>query len=328
MSTTVFAHKTLSEPPALGLERIEVDGSAPSRDVLDPGFLVARFDRLEEEGWRSVRLTVSVAAPPDQLAELERGGATEISACVVAFGRSTDSRNSSRLERSAEDPSRWTGTVDLNRLLFRGKVTLYAVIAGNVAGSAARWLGESHHWALYIDEPEVPPIEGVLRVKWTSFKGPERNQNIPELAEDETFYVALLEDPPIVYLNKEFPGLPDLLSDDASRPAPEKALRDAEFHRIAAAAWIEMFSTAVVSIDYDEESGEADWPDGEWKRSALRSLLPDIYPTAGDFEALSQAYVEFRGDGAPHLQGMVQVAISRQINASKSLKRNIDRIFP
>src|SRR5262249_25103315 len=157
---------------------------------------------------------------------------------------------------------------------------------------------ETDPWLLYFDEPDIPPIEGTLRVKWANFKGPAREECIPAGAETESFYVALEESPPVVFLNLDFPGLPDLLSDEPSRPEPEKALREAEYRRIATAAWTEVVNVAVAAIRPCEEGEEPRWPDQDWQEQALRSVLPQVYEDMSLPEALAKAHADFQGDGA------------------------------
>jgi hypothetical protein len=281
---------------------------------------------LGRRDWNELALKVHVAGPADEIAAFDEQR-REPSVTAVAFCRKTNARQAVALERSSLDPSRWTGTLELARENFREKVTLTAILTGQVDGLPARWLAASDEWQLYFDEPTVPPIEGTLRVKWAHFKGDHREPVVPDDAADEPFYVALEEKPPIVLLSKDFKWLPGLLSDKPGRPAGERALRDAEYRRIATAAWTEVFNVSVASIRQPEdEDAEPEWPEEDWQEQALRSLLPLIYPSLTESEALTQAYRDFQGDGALTLQALSQIAVSKEIGAGRSLRRNLDRL--
>jgi hypothetical protein len=164
----------------------------------------------------------------------------------------------------------------------------------------------------------------MLRVKWTSFEDSEGGA-IPAQAQKEPFFIAVEQQPPIVYLNADFDGLPDLLSDDESRPGYERALRDAEFRRIATAAWSEMFTAAIGDVEVDDE-GSVEWPQEDWKRQVLKGLLPDLYPDISDRdEALTTLRTDLN-EGTTQVLSLLQVAIARQIGAAKSLRRDIKRV--
>jgi hypothetical protein len=322
----IYPYDTLFGELGLNVANVEVDGQSPPKDLRDSQFRLVNPYLLEAEGWRELTLELNVEAPADEIALLDEHG-REPKVTVVAFCRKTNARQAVGLERSRLDSSRWTGKIELARDNFREKVTVDAVLTATADEVPFRRIGMSDPWQIYFDEPTVPPIEGTLRVTWAHFKGEEREEVIPEHAADEAFYIALEERPPIVFLNRDFRGLPGLLSDDRGRPAAEIALRDAEYRRIASAAWSEIFNVSVANVRLPEEDGaEPEWPEEEWQQQALRSLLPRIYPHLTEAERLTQAHNDARGDGALMLQALSQIAVAQEIGAGRSLRRNLDRL--
>ena len=322
----IYPYPTLYGELGLTVASVELDGQWPGRELRDDQFRLVDLSVSELGDWDDVSLELQVEAPADEIAALdEHGGKAQVT--VVAFCRKTNGRQAVVLERARLDPSRWSGEIVLARENFRDKVTLEAILTARVEDVPYRRMAASDEWLIYFDEPTVPPIEGTLRVKWVHFKGPEKDEAIPEGAADEAFYVALDEKPPIVFLNSSFPGLPGLLSDERTRPDAERALRDAEFRRIASSAWTEIFNVSVAGIrPPEDEQAEPEWPEEDWQEQALRSLLPQIYPTLTDSERLMQAFKDARGDGALMLQALAQVAVEKQIGAGKSLRRDLDRL--
>lgn len=323
----IYPYDTLYGELGLTVADVDLDGKWPGRELRDTQFRLVDLSVPELGDWSDVGLGLQVEAPADEVAGLdERGGEPQVT--VVAFCRKTNARQAVVLDRSRLDPSRWAGKIALARESFREKVSLEALLTATVEGIPYRRMGASDEWQVYFDEPTVLPIEGTLRVKWVHFKGAEKKDLIPDEAADEEFYVALDEKPPIIFLNSSFPGLPGLLSDERNRPQAEKALRDAEYRRIASAAWTEVFNVSVAAIrpPEEDEQAEPDWPEEDWQAQALRSLLPRIYPSLTEAERLTRAFKDSHGDGALMLHALSQVAVEREIGAGRSLRRDLDRL--
>jgi hypothetical protein len=314
--TLAFPHPILQEEVQARVVGVRIDGVPPDRDISDAGFRLISLYLAQRSAWSSAELDVELDAEPDDLAAFG-----EVSAVVVAFCRETNARLGTRVGGFDEN-GKATATVTLPRQGFRGKTELYAVLGAADESGLASWIGESDRWRLYFDEPDVLPIEGMLRVKWARFSDDEA---VPPQAHKESFYVAIDAEPPIIYLNAEFDRLSDLLSDDESRPPAEKALRNAEFRRIASAAWSEMFTAAVAEVEIDDE-GIAGWPRTDWKRQVMKGLLPDLYPDISDpVEALGVLKGDL-AEGGTQILGLLQIAIAKQIGASATLRRDIKRV--
>jgi len=320
---TLFPYDQLFGDLVLAIDDLKVDGMWPAKDPTDTQFRLLNLDALERQDWRTLSLVAHIEGPADELADLEQRGSSPTITLVAACD-ATNERQAARLTRSETDVARWHGTLELDRANFRGKTSLYGVLAAKVERSPFRLLGRTEDWTIYFDEPAIPPVEGTLRVRWVHFKGEDRPEVLPDDSEHEPFYIDLESTVPIVYLNSDFEGLPGLLSDERGRPAADSALRDAEYRRIATAAWTEIFNVGVAAIRKGEDE-EADWPAIDWQENALRSLLPRIYPMTPT-EALGRAHEDITGDGALGLQSRAQIAISKEISAGRSLRRSIDRL--
>ena len=198
---SLFPYETLFGELSLLIADVRVDGQDPGVDLREVQHRVVTAHGLDRDDWISLELDLRVEGPADELSSLD-AKERRPQVVAVAFCRSTNERQAMELDRSKLDPSRWTGKMALERESFRDKVEVYAILAAVVEGVPSRWMAGSESWAVYFDEPAIPPIEGTLRVQWADFKGPEREQSVPEEAEDEEFDVALEQQPPIVFLNR------------------------------------------------------------------------------------------------------------------------------
>jgi len=318
----LYAYRTLFGDLELSVAELRIDDADPGGDTVDAQFNLVSLYALERQDWTFATLSLVVAGPADEIGEL--GVAGEPAVTAVAFCSATNARQAVSLTRSQVDPALWTGDLELQRENFYGKVEMWALLTATVDAVPHRWIGESAKWNVHFEEPAVLPIEGTLRVRWAEFEN-DRPEVIPMSAAREVFYIDLESSVPTIYLNSDFEGLPDLLSEERGRPDAETALRDAEYRRIATAAWSEIFNVAVAAIRPGDDGQEPSWPSVDWQEKALHSLLPRIYDMTLS-EALSRAFADATGDGALGLHARAQLAIAKEIGAGRSLRRSLDRL--
>jgi hypothetical protein len=311
--STNLPHEALTNAPILRVDDLLVDGAERPERIEDH---LNRIDLTQARGeWRALQLVVSAAADDGEIASLLDQG-VEPRATVVVSCPSTNLRLGFPLTRVDTD-SEWSTTFNLVLDDLRDEATISAEITADLGGRSARRLGTSQPWHVFVDESAVPPFEGTFRVRWSHFT---REQAIPEEAASESFFVDLGGAVPSVHLNQDMDGLYELLAGGADRPAMELALRDAEMRRIATAAWVGAIGTSAAAIRIDPETDEHDWPERPWMADVLRWGLPSIYPTTTADEALKKFRAELLGPQAAVVQGMIQLTVSRQMQAGKLLR--------
>ena len=130
---------------------------------------------LTDASWKEASLDIQVEATT---ADLEKLKAKDIELWVAVSCGATNVRQVFELPRTKSAAALWRGAIALDRDNYFGKVTLTAVLVGEVAGVARRPLGSSHEWTLHFDPPAVPLVGGALRVEWHNF----RSSGAPVLA--------------------------------------------------------------------------------------------------------------------------------------------------
>jgi hypothetical protein len=244
----------------------------------------------------------------------------EAKVLVVANCASTNLRQGVVLDRRG--PGLFRGTLVLGRDECRHRVDLLGEVSDTVEGRANRRLATTPVWHARFDESDPLPIHGTLEGKWVDFNSVKA---IPPDAVDESFYLALDETVPTVYLNSGMDGLYQLLTPGEGRPDLEAQLRDTEIRRIATAAWTAVFNVSVAGIRREDEDAAVEWPNVEWQERALRGLLPRAYPDEELEEALDNAYKEHR-DGTDLLQTRIQLAVSKMLGSGRALSRGLTKM--
>lgn len=312
--SALLPHRTLASQPTLALTDLVIDG-IERPDRVEPH--LARIDVSgEREGsWHHVQVAVSVSADDGELAELLDDGVVP-HATVVVYCVPTNLRLGRALAPTGAD-GEWAATLDLSGDCLRDKVSIYGELVADIDGRPARRIGTTDAWELYVDPVAVPPFEGTFQVKWSHFR---REPGIPDHARPESFFIDLSGTVPLIHLNHDMDGLHELLSGGSDRPAMEIALREAEMRRIATAGWVAAIGASIAAIRVDDETGEHELPERPWMADVLRWSLPSIYPDVPSDEALVRIREEYLGDQAPVVQAMVQLTVSRQMQAGKVLR--------
>jgi hypothetical protein len=327
MRDRIFPYPTLEGDVRLRLFDGGVDdGGWPRAPYTEDRRLVELYD-LDKEKWKRTDFKVEVMLPAEEVAGLDSKG-VGVTALVVIECSRTQYRQTVALCKNPVEPYRWGGVVEMERGNFTGKVVVQAVVVGLIHASANRFLGHSEQWVIYLDEPDISPLSGAIRVKWVDFDEPgDGDYKFLQEFREQSFYTDLQSNTPTLFLNKSkrFDGLPALLDDRKRDPAGE-ALHNAERVGIARSVWMAMFNASIASISPDED-GTPDWPTEDWKRRVLQILLARFYPELGDTERLDEAWRSWKSpDRAGELESRVQAEINLMMAAPKLLRRTLEFI--
>lgn len=321
MKNLIFPYKTLDGDVRLRLYGGGLDDGDWPKSPYTADFRLVQLHDLDKADWQVAHFEVEATVPAEEVAK--RG--TDVRVLAVVECPSTQYRATVPL-RAEPGGAKWSGRVELHRDNFAGKVSVHALVAGEVHRTANRYLGISDTWAVYFDEPDVPPLSGTMRCRWVDFENPGDLRFLKTFAE-HPFYTDLDSPQPTLYLNsaKHFEGLSTLLG-DRKRTAAEKPLHNAERLSIARTVWMALFNTSIASIPR-EDDGTPDWPAEDWKRNVLRKMLARIYPLQSDGERLAAA-LEARSSNeqAGQIESRAQMTIDSIIRVPRLLRLTLEFI--
>ncbi len=323
MGERIYPYKTISGDLRLDIKNILLDGADPYPDPFDRDSRQINFCYQENTNWNTAAFKIELQGPGEELRGLPNS--ETVAATVVIHCDLSRQRYAVSMRRAGVDAGRWTALVELEREDYRGIAKLEAVVTGTAGGLPNRLLGASPLWTLNFDEPSVSPKTGAIEVKWVDFKSPDAQPFLKDYA-NESFYADLVDEKPVVYLNKskDFEKLPVIL-DDRRRDKRDLALHNSERTGIARSVWIAMLNASIAGIQEGDDGADPDWPELGWQRQVLKTLLPRIYHPQSDAEALKTAFESWSSrQGAGLLQSRGQAEINRRIGAAKLLRRTLN----
>lgn len=317
---TLFPYDSLVGDIRVSVTKVLIDGKPLSTNYIDPDLLEIAFRDLESDRWEQAMIYITVTAPAAEL--LGNAAWVDPNAGAQIICAYTHTRRMVPLAADPHSPALWHGIVMLSRDEWYGRATMRAVLSATVDGVPCRLIGSSDTWALSFDDLPPSPVHGSIPVQWVDFGNDTVHGLQPFKAEHH--HLRLDPDAPILFLNSGFNGLEALLGDRKRRPAAEQALHDSTRVNIAAGAWTAMFTSALDSVQIDDETGMPEWPPQEWRVVVLRTLFPRIYPHLGPEDALIEA-VEARraGEGSSELLERLLPAAEAQVGSSSFLRRGI-----
>jgi hypothetical protein len=325
MRNRIFPYQTLEGDVRLRLHAGGLDDGDWPRSPYTPDNRLVQLHELDKEDWQIAQFNVEVTVPAEEVQKLnERGAAVRVFAVAQCTG--TQYRATIQLVSPHMEPAKWGGTIEMARDNFHGKVTVHALVVGEVHGSSNRYLAISDAWTIYFDEPDIPPLTGTMRVRWVDFDNPGDLRFLIAFTE-HAFYSDLDSAQPTLYLNasKKFEGFTSLLGDRKRTPA-ERPLHNAERVSIARTVWMALFNTSIASMAVDDDA-ELDWPAEDWKRKVLRKMLARIYPLKSDSERLQAAHEAWNSnERAGHLESLAQVKIDAMNRVPRLLRLTLDFI--
>ncbi|MGV0646749.1 hypothetical protein ABQE44_25525 [Mycolicibacterium sp. XJ2546] len=313
----LYPYQTLFGDVIVQVRRVAID-DVPVRARIEPDSQTIDLTRVERADWERASFEVVVTAPASEIDGLPNATAIAILECGPA-----NTRVAFELEPEHPTVGRWTGEVTLERDYWFGLAELRCGVAATVDGVPGRIVGWASTWNLAFDDlPDRPTVGGAIRITWLDFTNPGDRPYLRQHA-DKYFYISVDPHEPQLFLNKGFSGLDALLGDRPRRGPADRALHDQTRASIADKTWTALFNAALDFVDVDDEE-IPQWPDVEWQRVVLESLLASMYPDASLDEALSNAYVaRHTKDAGGALQELLAPAASAQARAPRLLRDGI-----
>lgn len=324
MADLIFPYATY---PGRVEARLRARGIAPS----DAQMLVLDLYRIVDlsanarRGWTSVSLRLDIG-----LSDTGPGPLAAIGSDPRVFIEVECDKTHGRWAVPAEptgEPYSWTAKVDIEREAVAGRIVLRPLVSSPSSAGNYLLAPDYSEWAIYVDEPSAPVIEGSIQVIWRTFA---EDTEYPFLAEyrDQPFFTDYGPELPILFLNRGFAGLPELLEDRRGRKPIERALHDLEEVSIARTVWDGLLDVSLASLVVDEETSEVTMPEAEWQQQVIRVLLPGLYPDMAEGDALQQLYEDHQdAAGVKTIESRSQIAVARQLSAHSKLATAIGRIM-
>lgn len=292
---------------ALEVREARVDDVPLSYSMISGAQRVVALHGVERSDWETARLSVRLTIPRH---ELEAGPWSDVSCIAVLSERRTNVRTATPLRK--ETLGTWTGEVIVHRDLHIGRAELSAQVAGSVGDVPGRLIGATtESWMIDL-QARTPVRHKSITTVWRNF-GDDSNPHLHPFRTDPwTFEV--VGDEPVLYLNLGFEGLEVLLQ--GMRPADRPA-RAAIAAQIATDLWTALFNAATYAIEMEGDRPE--WPGG-WRETALRRMLPDVFPDRSPDDSIAEiAERRQTGDGGGDLQTRVLHAAVKQAQLARNL---------
>jgi hypothetical protein len=314
----LYPYDTLFGDVSVTVKSVEIDDHEIAGRIHVDQRLVD-FEGLDRAQWETARLDFEVAGPVAELAALDGASAVAILNCGPS-----NTRLSIALTADDASAGHWQGSFELVRDDWYGQAELRCGIVATVDDVANRIVGWADSWKLAFDDlPSRPTIGGSIQITWVDFKEPGDDRKYLRRHDDKYCYLSIDPHEPQLFLNKSFPGLEALLV-DRRRRAADKALHDQTRASIADKTWTALFNAALDFVELDEETDEPRWPDVEWQRTVLETLLASMYPDDAAEEALANAYTARHStDAAGTLQELLAPAAGEQARAPRLLREGI-----
>jgi hypothetical protein len=315
VTTTLFPYPVLMTEPTLRLSNPMADGQQAA--LLNREYHVDLSELAS--GWKEARVNARVQVPVE---ELETMGVRQYDVVLTLHCGPTNLRATATLEPTGGGRNgQWTGSLELPRMVIRGRATIYATVTGTVNDVPHRWLGRSREVSVDLNPPRFPEIVGgQVPVVWRDFGKTDESQNPidPSLHDEMSFVDMSLLEGPVIYLNERVPGLRRLLDLRAGRGRVERAVRETTLDLVAMPAIVSMANVALAAAGPPEEGGDAQWPDGDWQEDVLRAILPLMYPDREPEAALAVAVRALTsGEDAQDVQSRLLAAASRFVKVTR-----------
>jgi len=266
----------------LRVDALTVDGSAIDPDRARDESGAHRFDLIAASDGAAA-LTVDVSIAHDDIV----GGmppaehtAPPIAVTVVlecGDGQRQWLRQPCPMKRVGD---RWCATVAAAYADLGDAATLRAIAArtrdahsgtSGLASRAHARVAESRPATLIFEARDTVPASGMLTVKWESFQASDHAERRRLSA--LPWYVELVENPPIVWLNSDVADLHPVLHSKGTWGAQAR-MRDLINRTIAGPVWTQLFCAAMGSVERDED--DALTAREGWRRHVLQKLAPHL----------------------------------------------------
>jgi hypothetical protein len=313
----LFPYKTLFGDVKVSVTEITIDGVViPNRIDIDQRVVDLR--RVERADWETASISVVVSATATEISE------TESPICVAVLNCGpTNSRTSAVLEEDPENTGRWVGELHLERHYWYSQAQVRCGIVATVDEQDNRVIGWGDTWTISFDDLPNRPVHGAIKITWVDFRDPGQDKQYLRHHTENYLYLSLDQDEPQIFLNRGFDGFEQVLVDRRRRGA-DRALHDQTRAAIADKTWAALFNTALGAVEQDDTTGEPLWPDVDWQRAVLETLLPRMYPEKTLDEALQGAWAARNASDSPGiLQERLALAATVQSKANRLLRDGI-----
>ncbi|MFJ8017190.1 hypothetical protein [Streptomyces sp. NPDC096339] len=312
--STLYAYPTLVGKIEVTVRGAHIDGKPLPLSLISRQDRVVALHQAERDDWTEGVIDLEVSLPMDELADGPWSGVT----CVAVLTEgATNTRVVSRLERRRED-RHWRGEVRVRRSTHLARALLQVSVVGTHGGVDGRVLGTSDSpWVVDL-LARTPTGQCDLEIREVDFRDGPDEWLRPFM--EAPWLIDTTGESPTVLLNSSFEGLVELLS--GARGPLEKATAGLVAGQIATDAWATMFHAALSDLEFDED-GTPRLPGG-WQESALRSMLPEVFPGLSLPEALSEAHGR-RSDGRgwAEVQSRIRFAAARRGQVPKNLTASL-----
>lgn len=318
MRSLIFPYRTLSGNVSLRMDPerdIKIGRGTGAIENLDFSFVQSEeriIDLSSSEFSDATLLELPLKVAASSRREIERIG-PDLCAVVIAHCGSTLMRQSKVLHRSQYDPTLWTESLKLDLANYNESITIEVTLSAERRGTPDRFVGVSNEWTILLDNSHLVPPHGALEVLWVDFAADD-GFGFLRPYRDEPYYVNVVAEPPVVYLNKGMHGLPELFPDNKRLVGAHKALHETMRSGIAKNVWLALFQASLSGIIGGETGEDPQLPEREWQAKVLQMLLPKIYRELDETEQLRQAVLA-RSDAqlAGELESRVVAVIGRDI---------------
>ena len=340
---SIFPYSTLAGDLRITRVTLKLDGAAPEAFIEDIAQSKVNVYAAEIGCWQVLTLEVRVDGPASELRLFEaKWGGVDLT-LIVESSRSL-MRLGCPLARDRKEPALWTATLDLSREDFLGDAQVRAVMSATVDGVPHREVARTADWTIHFDRPATPNIDGSLPIKWSKFKTPPAGLERLRPYADLPSYVDFVEAVPVLYLNSSTDHLPVLLDEARSgKTKAEDTYAQSVASGFASQAWVAMFGAAAAAAgeanageDEGDDDGPSDgtvvakWPDEEWQRYVLTTLLPlmNSYSSLTMDHALVKLVEDWTsGSNAGTVQSEVQAAVSAHLLAARPLRKMLKLLY-
>ncbi|MGW6455134.1 hypothetical protein ACWF94_04280 [Streptomyces sp. NPDC055078] len=307
----VLPYRTLAGEVTFRLTTVKLDGTVLETSVFSQEERVVALDRVERDGWRTARLSITATLPEQELSE---GPWSDVRVLAVLTEKATNSRTTARLDRMSGGGRAWSGLLRFWRSAYHAQAELSVVAVATVGGVPGRIIGRSDEDWLVDLTARAPVRRHALRVDEVDFRDGPHEWLRP--FKDSPWLIETSEDMPTVHLNTSFDGVAELL---ASGGGPlEKAVRDMLAAQIATDVWTAVFHSAVGDLETDAE-GDPQWPGG-WREAVLRGMVTDVLPDRSEADALREIHARRReSNGWSELQPRINHAAMRRARVPRHL---------
>lgn len=315
MKNLIFPYDIIDEPLRLAIKEAVVSSGTgvydekPIQDYIYSQNKTINLWQMREKNWRSLKLRVVLSGTREQVEPFIQSNGP-LTAHAAASCRGTKLRKSTILMKSATDPYSWEGGIEFDRREALGIVRVQGFITGKAAGRDFRFLAEADEWTVYLDEANLPQINGSLKVTWIDFASDPSYYYLQKFA-NEPYYVNLELPIPEVYLNKGLSGLPELF--EYSRKGSRRAVHETVRTAVAKSVWMSLFQSAVDAITIGDEGEEPSLPSEEWQVSVLKQILPKVFPGYSLDAALKNVVQDMRTGDMRRIQTTAAAVIGKDI---------------